>query len=203
MNNQLDAVLRESEKHHRHLCPRQVLGARMGLLAGEILGVTLPQTGKRLVTLVETDGCFADGVSAATGCSLGHRTMRLIDVGRVAATFVDVQTERAIRIAPTASSRQAAIDLIVNPKSRWHAYLEAYQILPDYDLFIVEDIELSFSIAEVISRPGWRVTCEQCGEEIINEREVVHNGRTLCRVCAGDSYYAVLTPFGSLQATGD
>ena len=63
----------------------------------------LPQTDKRLYTFVETDGCFADGVMVATGCSLGHRTLRLIDYGKVAATFVDTR-ERAKRADCTAST---------------------------------------------------------------------------------------------------
>jgi formylmethanofuran dehydrogenase subunit E len=191
MENSLAAALCESEKQHGHICPRQVLGARMGLLAGAVLGVPLHHRLKKLMVLVETDGCFADGIAAATGCTLGHRTMRLIDVGRVAATFVDVETERAIRIAPSASSRQAAVDLIDNPRSRWHAYLEAYQVIPDDELFNIQEITLSFSVKDVLSRPDWRVICEQCGEEIINEREVERDGQTLCRVCAGDSYYVV------------
>jgi len=192
MENSLDAVLRESEKHHGHVCPRQVLGARMGLLAGDVLGVSLHQKLKNLMVFVETDGCFADGIVAATGCTLGHRTMRLIDVGRVAATFVDVKTERAIRIAPSATSRQAAIDLINNPRSRWHAYLEAYQIMPDEELFNIQEITLMFLVKDVLSRPDWRVICERCGEEIINEREVERDGKTLCKVCAGESYYEVM-----------
>ncbi len=193
---ELDAVLHESEKDHGHLCPRQVLGARMGLLAGRVLGVPLRHKGKKLLTFVETDGCFADGIAAATGCTLGHRTMRLIDVGRVAATFVDVKTEQAIRIAPSLDSREAATDLCTDSRSRWHAYLEAYQILPDEVLFKVQSIALNFSTQQVLSRHGWRVTCDECGEEIINEREVVRNGQTLCKVCAGDAYYTVV---GAMQ----
>jgi formylmethanofuran dehydrogenase subunit E len=83
--------------------------------------------------------------------------------------------------------------LIENPRSRWHAYLEAYKILPDTELFKVEEIALSFSVQEVLSRPGWRVNCDVCGEEIINEREVECAGQTLCKVCAGETYYAVLS----------
>ncbi len=192
METSLDAVLRESEKHHGHVCPRQVLGARMGLLAAELLAVPLRQKAKTLLVFVETDGCFADGIVAATGCSLGHRTMRLIDVGRVAATFAAIETERAIRIAPNLNARQAALDLIDNPRSRWHAYLEAYQIMPNDALFTVQEVTLSFTVKEMLSRPGWRATCDECGEEIINEREIQREGRTLCKVCAGDRYYVAV-----------
>jgi formylmethanofuran dehydrogenase subunit E len=85
----LNQLLDRSAELHNHLCPRQVLGVRIGMYAGELLGLELPQTDKRLYTFVETDGCFADGVSVAAGCWLGRRTMRLMDYGKVAAVFVD------------------------------------------------------------------------------------------------------------------
>ena len=86
---------------HTHLCPRQVLGARIGLAGASALGLDLPRADKRLLVILETDGCFADGIDAATGCTVGHRTMRIEDYGKIAATFVDVETERALRIAPS------------------------------------------------------------------------------------------------------
>lgn len=79
------AALARLAGRHRHLCPRQVLGVRMGLYAAERLGLPVPQDDKRLVAFVETDGCFADGVGAATGCWLGRRTMRLLDYGKAPA----------------------------------------------------------------------------------------------------------------------
>ena len=97
----LDELLVESSARHRHLCPRQVLGVQMGRLAADLLGLDLPQDDKRLLTIVETDGCFTTGLSVATNCWVGRRTMRVEDYGKVAATFVDTQTEQAIRIAPS------------------------------------------------------------------------------------------------------
>ena len=93
---------------HKHLCPRQVLGVRMGQYAGELLRLELPQQDKRLYTFVETDGCFVDGVTVATGCSVGHRTLRLMDQGKVAATFVDMRSGKAVRIWPDAQCRARA-----------------------------------------------------------------------------------------------
>src|SRR5258706_10723872 len=96
----LEPLLQEVAALHHHLCPRQVLGLRMGLLAGERLGLELPQTRKRLLAIVETDGCFADGVAVATNFWLGRRTLRLEDYGKVAATFGDGQTRTALRLPP-------------------------------------------------------------------------------------------------------
>jgi formylmethanofuran dehydrogenase subunit E len=66
----LDDILEQAAALHRHLCPRQVLGARMGILAGRLLSLELPQQNKRLYTFVETDGCFADGSVLQPGAGL-------------------------------------------------------------------------------------------------------------------------------------
>lgn len=187
----LAALLERSAELHRHLCPRQVLGARMGLYAGALLGLELPQANKRLYTLVETDGCFADGVSAATGCWLGRRTMRLIDLGKVAATFVDTGDGRALRIRPSPHARELAPRYAPAARSRWHAYLEAYQAMPDAELLEARPVRLTIDLKALISRNGVRAVCDGCGEEIINERELRREGQTLCRGCAGElSYWA-------------
>jgi formylmethanofuran dehydrogenase subunit E len=180
----LDDILEQAAALHRHLCPRQVLGARMGILAGRLLSLELPQKNKRLYTFVETDGCFADGVSAATGCWLGRRTMRLIDHGKVAATFVDTHTRRAVRIRPHPQARTEARRYAPDAKTRWHAYLAAYQIMPDDVLLEAQWVELTLDLDQLISRPGARTVCHRCGEEIINEREVTRDGTILCRGCA-------------------
>jgi formylmethanofuran dehydrogenase subunit E len=185
----LDELLAQSAAQHRHLCPRQVLGVRMGMLAGELLELELPQTNKRLFTFVETDGCFADGIAAATGCRLGRRTMRLIDFGKVAATFVDTRTDRALRIRPRADVRERAQRYAPEAQSRWHAYLAAYQVMPVAELLAYQPVTLTIDLRALISRAGARTTCTRCGEEIINEREVIRDGAPICRGCAGENYY--------------
>jgi formylmethanofuran dehydrogenase subunit E len=130
----LPDLLARSSALHKHLCPRQVLGVRMGMQAAALLGLGLPQTDKRLFTFVETDGCFADGVSTATGCWLGKRTMRLIDYGKAAATFVDTQTGASIRIWPHPESRSRAGHYVTDAESRWHTMLQAYQVMPAEEL---------------------------------------------------------------------
>ncbi len=189
----LSALLEQCAALHAHLCPRQVLGVRMGLLGGRLLGLDVPQTGKRLLAFVETDGCAADGVSVATGCTVGHRTLRVIDFGKVAVTLVDGETQRAVRVIPSPHSRTLAARYAPDARSRWHAQLIAYQIMPDDELLIARPVTLRVSLEALLSKPGRRVTCEVCGEEIINEREVVHEGVVLCRACAGERYYDPLT----------
>ncbi len=190
---------RELDRHfekllvlHDHICPRQVLGLRMGLYGARLLELEVPQIDKRMLALVETDGCFADGVAVSTGCALGHRTMRLMDFGKVAVTLVDTLTQNALRIAPRAGIRDLACQLAPNASSRWRAQLESYQVIPDDDLLTAEAVTLNFSLEQLISRPGQRAICDVCGEEIINEREVHRGTLTLCRACAGEAYYEII-----------
>jgi hypothetical protein len=120
----LAGILESLSPVHLQLCPRQVLGVRIGLQAGSLLGLPLPQSSgqKQLLTFLETDGCFVDGVAAATGCSVGHRTMRIVDHGKIAATFVNATTKRAVRIWPRGDARARALAYTACDSSdRWLA----------------------------------------------------------------------------------
>lgn len=185
----LATLLSATEKLHHHLCPRQVLGVRMGLLAGEVLGLSLPQTNKRLLTIMETDGCATDGVSVATNCWVGRRTLRIEDYGKVAATFVDTQTGEAIRIVPRPDVRQLAAAFAPDAKGKWQAQLLGYQRMPANMLLALQPVRLSKPLEAILSKPGRKAFCHLCGEEIINEREVIRNGQVLCRACDGEAYY--------------
>lgn len=186
----LERYAQELRRLHAHICPRQILGLRMGERAGEWFGLRLPQTDKRLIAFVEMDGCFADGVMVATGCSLGHRTMRLIDEGKIAVTFADAHTGRAVRLHPRADVRRRAAELFPAAPSRWHAQLEAYQVMPADALLRAREVRLALDLRALVSRNGVRVNCDACGEEILNKREVRAGGRVLCRSCANGPHYA-------------
>ncbi len=191
MTEPVTALLERSSELHRHLCPRQVLGVRMGLLGGERLGLSVPQPfeSKRILTIVETDGCFADGVAVAANCWTGRRTLRVEDYGKVAATFIDTFTGCAVRLHPHPEARQRARALAPEAANRWQAQLLGYQRLADAELFVATPVTLTLSLEALVSRAGYRVTCARCGEEILNEREIVRDGHPLCRACAGPAYY--------------
>jgi formylmethanofuran dehydrogenase subunit E len=202
----LAALLEASALLHHHLCPRQVLGVRMGLLAGHVFGLDLPQPDKRLLAIVETDGCLTSGISVSTNCWIHHRTLRVEDYGKTAATFVDTLTGQAVRLAPRASARHEALALAPEARSHWEGMLLGYQRLPDEALLTVEDVRLAVPVEKLVSHAGYRVSCAICGEEIMNEREVVRDGLSLCRACAGGGYYHPLeaelsSPITSAQRT--
>lgn len=185
----LQLLLERSSRQHSHLCPRQILGVRMGLAGMQALGLEPNGNGKRLLVILETDGCFADGVIAATGCTVGHRTLRVEDYGKAAASFVDTQTGRAVRVAPTLDIRQRAGACCPEEPRHYFAQMQAYQTMPMEEMFTVTEIDLTIPVEQIVSRPGLRVDCADCGEEIMNGREVMIDGRPFCRACAGEAYY--------------
>lgn len=184
----LDRVVERLLPLHTQLCPRQILGARIGLHAGELLGLELPRRDKRLLAIVESDGCFLDGVAEATGCRAGRRTMRIVDYGKVAATLIDTVDGRAIRIWPHPEARRCAPQYAPGARDRWHAQLDGYYRMPVSELLLAEAVQLTDSLGAILGRAGVRIECERCGEEVMNDRQVAIGERSLCRGCAGGAY---------------
>jgi formylmethanofuran dehydrogenase subunit E len=107
---------------------------------------------------------------------------------------VDTLTGRAVRVAPALDVRQKAYAYAPAEPRHYFAQMQAYQIMPDDEMFTVSEVQLKTPIEVIVSRPGVRVNCDVCGEEIINEREIKREGLTLCRACAGGAYYSLLIP---------
>jgi formylmethanofuran dehydrogenase subunit E len=185
----ISSFLAASAQFHQHLCPRQVLGVRLGMLGLKIIQLEANLASKRLLVITETDGCFVDGLCVVTGCTVGHRTLRVEDYGKTAATFVDTWANRAIRVAPLRDIRSRA-QICAEPGTQpYEAQMQAYQVLPDHEMFSYRDVTLKTPLEQILSQPGLRVCCSQCGEEIMNAREVQQGDQTLCQPCAQGGYY--------------
>jgi formylmethanofuran dehydrogenase subunit E len=161
----------------------------MGLAGLAAIGLKAPMQHKAALVFIETDGCFADGIEVATGASVGHRTLRVKDLGKIAATFGNISTGQAIRLAPRLDIRVRALTYAPGIQTKYYAQLKGYQIMPEAELFSFEEVNLEPSLKFVLSRPGLRAKCACCGEEIINERQVKVDGEILCMTCAGERYY--------------
>jgi formylmethanofuran dehydrogenase subunit E len=179
-------LLREAEMAHGHLCAGQILGVRMAMLGCARLGLGDPRGAdrKRLVTFVEIDRCATDAIAVVTGCRLGKRALKFRDWGKMAATFVDASTERAIRIAARESSKDAARRMYPGLSGKNEQQMLAYRELPDAELFAEEWVRVPLDAREFPGYKGERVVCAVCGEDINFERWVLENGRKLCHGCA-------------------
>ena len=176
---------------HGHLCAGQILGLRMALHGVKLLGLDDPagKDRKRLVSFVEIDRCMTDAIGVVTGCRLGKRALKFRDFGKAAATFCDLQENRAVRIAARESSKERARALYPEITDKNQQQMHAYREMPDEELFAVEWVRVTIGPEDLPGYKGPRVVCAQCGEGVSFRREVIHEGRTLCRACAGDRYY--------------
>ncbi len=190
----LDDYLREAEVAHGHLCAGQVLGVRLAMLGLEKLGIEDPRgkDRKRLVTFVEIDRCATDAISLVTGCRLGKRALKFRDWGKMAATFVDVSTGKAIRIAAKESSKALARAMHPEIESKNQQQMLAYREMPEDDLFTKQWVKVELPAEEFPGYKGERIVCAECGEGINFRREVLREGRALCRACSGEKYYEAL-----------
>lgn len=188
----LDEYLELAERTHGHICAGQVLGVRLAMRGLRALGIEDPERErKRLVTYAEIDRCVTDAVALVANCRLGKRALKFYDWGKVAATFLDLQTGRAIRIAARDSSKHRAREMYPDLDKEL-GQQRAYRELPDAELFEEQWVRVELRPEDLPGFKGPRVVCDACGEGINFKREVVREGRTLCRACAGERYYEPL-----------
>jgi len=190
----LDSFLREAELAHGHLCAGQVLGVRMAMLGLEKLGIDDPRgkDRKRLLTFAEIDRCATDAIGVVTGCRLGKRALKFRDWGKMAATFVDLESGKAIRIAAKESSKALARSLHPEIENKNRQQMLAYREMSADDLFSTQWVKVDLPAEELPGYKGERIVCAECGEGINFRREVVRDERVLCRGCAGENYYEPL-----------
>lgn len=182
-----DELLEETVSFHGHLCPGQVLGIRMVLAGCRELGIERPRgSGKKLVVFVEIDRCATDSIQALTGVSLGKRTLKHLDYGKMAATFVDVPGRRAVRVSARDEARVLASRWAPGEPGYRSAQIAAYQVMAEAELLRIEPVTIE---PGWLDRPRRRISCEVCGEGINYLREVPLDGRTVCRPCSGERYY--------------
>jgi formylmethanofuran dehydrogenase subunit E len=187
----LDEYLADAAVAHGHLCAGQVLGVRMAMFGLKTLGLDDPQgrDRKRIVTFVEIDRCATDAVMVVTGCRLGKRALKFRDWGKVAATFVDIETGRAVRVAARETSKALARSLHPEISDKNQQQMLAYRELSDQQMFHVQWVRVPLPPEEFPGYKGERIVCESCGEGINFRREVRRGDKILCRGCAGESYY--------------
>src|SRR5829696_4729037 len=191
----LDELLEECERLHGHMCAGQLLGARMALLGCRLVGLEDPrgQDRKKLIVWVEIDRCMTDAISAVTGVRLGKRSLKYVDYGKVAATFLNTETNRAVRIVALESSRALADERYSDIADKRTRQFRAYSEATDDELFKTELVSVELSDFDVPGSPRSRVVCAVCEEGVNDGREVIDaNGDAICRGCYNGAYYSRL-----------
>lgn len=189
-----ETLLAESVAVHGHICAGQVIGVRMSMLALERIGIIDPRGAdrKKLYVLVEIDRCATDAIQSVTGCSLGKRSMYFHDFGVMAATFVNLETGRAVRVTAREEARDLADRYCRQGGDKYSRQLEAYKVMTEEELFVVQDVAVDIPAVNLPGRPQRRVQCSRCQDWVQDGREVERAGELLCRSCALGRYYTVV-----------
>ncbi len=187
-------LLEEATRIHGHICAGQVIGVRMCMLALSYLKINDPrgEDRKKLYVIVEIDRCATDAIQTVTGCSLGKRSMKWVDHGVMAATFVNLASKKAIRVTALEESRELSKKYCNEIIDKYARQLEAYKIMPDEELFRIEEVVVEIPPEDLPGRPLKRVKCENCSDWVQDKRDVQVGHKVLCRSCAHGRYYKLL-----------
>ena len=199
-----DELLQEAVELHGHMCPGQILGVRLAMAGCREVDVDDPRGTRKLIVWVEIDRCATDAIQSVTGCKLGKRTLKYVDYGKMAATFLNTDTGKAMRILARDDSRERAVAYAPVAASRKEAQLLAYREMPDEELFVMTPVSLTVREEDQPGHPVSRVVCDDCGEGVNDRREIQRGNRILCRPCAGGGYYeeiVTVSPASPVAAT--
>lgn len=164
---------------HGHLCSGQCLGVRMAHMGLRLLGLDNETDRKKIMVFVECNRCPADAIMMATGCTVGKRTYYFMDMGKAAATFVNLETGRAVRVIRKAHRHPADREDL----------LDFYETLPEEGWLVAQEVTVELKAGDLPGPPVEVVTCARCGEEVTDGRHVEVGGVTFCRSCAGERHY--------------
>jgi len=188
-----EPLLERSADAHGHLCPGQVVGVRMAMLGCRLIGLDEPTSHdqiKKLIVYVEMDRCTADAVAHVTGVKLGRRSLKFMDYGIMAATFVNLETGKAYRVVSTEEARSLASAYAPEIAEKHPQQLEAYKRMPDSVLFRVQQVRVKIDKCDLPGPTRYKAACSRCGQVVRDQREVIKNGAVLCRPCTEDTYFS-------------
>jgi len=187
-----ETLLEGSAKAHGHMCAGQVVGVRMAMLGCELIGLdepsSMPQI-KKIVVYIEIDRCAADAIAYVTGAKLGRRSLKFVDNGIMAATFVNLENDKAVRIVSTEESRDLAAQYAPDIPDKRQQQLEAYKRMPDDVLFRVQKVKVDVPVHDMPGPSRFKTRCERCGQVVRDKKEVLQGGKVLCKPCAYGAYF--------------
>jgi formylmethanofuran dehydrogenase subunit E len=175
-----DVYLKKASDFHGHTCMGIVLGTRISLAAMKALKLKPGVRNKNLIVYAEIDRCMTDAVQVVTGCSLGHRSLKHMDYGRFAATFVNTDTGKAVR---------GTVKKHYGKEKPIEEQLKILAGISDSELVTLQEVTVNIPETDLPGMPTQKTVCATCGETVMDGREIVKAKKTLCRACANGSYY--------------
>lgn len=176
MTCQLDKHLIERTiSFHGHSCPGLAIGIRTAELAIQKLKITPDSS---IVCVVETDMCAVDGIQFLTGCTFGKGNLVHKDFGKAGFTFFDRRADKGFR----AVFLDDAIKDLPDPDGLAGKEASIFHIMAAdiRDLFAVKAIALPpVKPARILES----ITCQECGEKVMESRLRRFGGKELCIPC--------------------
>ena len=184
----------ETIAFHGHFCPGLAIGIRAAELAlRELDNPPAPE----MVAVTETDMCGVDAIQFLTGCTYGKGNLIHRDLGKMAFSFYDRRTGKGIRLVFRPEARGAIHDEY-GPLSEKladgtateadKARIETLRDTLKNHLLAIELDEM-FTV-RAADRPApsrahilQSLTCETCGESVMESRTRRLGGKTLCIPC--------------------
>jgi len=190
-----EELLSASASDHGHMCPGQVVGVRMAMLGCRLIWLDEPasrQQIKKLIVYVEMDRCAADAVAFVTGAKLGRRSLKFMDYGIMAATFLNLETNDAFRIISTEECRDQVDIYAPGIQERVTREIEAYKRMPDDVLFRIQRVVVPISEFDLPGPTKKKATCARCGQVVRDNKEALIDGKPYCKPCAQGAYYKII-----------
>ncbi len=178
-----DVLLEKGKNFHGDICPGIVMGTRIAMAGMRELGLDISEKNRDLMVYVEIDRCMTDAIQAVTGLTLGHRTLKLRDYGKFAATFVNLSNNKAVRISALDGPRKDPNEVDMKE------IVKELSTIAEDDLFKIEEVKIDIPDEDIPGFPKYKTLCEKCGERILDRREVIVDDVTLCKACAEGPYY--------------
>ncbi len=130
LNDRASCLIKTAEIHG-HYCPGSALGVLATLYGLSLLEKDYAQSDgimENLLAIIEVNACFADGVQAVSGCTLGNNSLIYRDLGKHAVTFVSRNAREGVRI----------------------------RLLPDFRLYISQEVPEFYPLMEkvIMKRKG-------------------------------------------------
>ncbi|MDF1615359.1 FmdE family protein [Desulfurivibrio dismutans] len=189
-----EQLLEKSTTVHGHICAGQVIGVRLAMIGLREIAIEDPRESQRkdFYVVVEIDRCATDAIQSVTGCTLGKRSLKWLDYGIMAATFVNLKTGKAARITAREEARELARKYCPEIEDKYQQQLQAYRVMPEEELFKIQPVQVEVPQEDLPGKPLRRVQCQSCNDWVQDCREVEQNGKTLCRPCATGRYYQLV-----------
>lgn len=181
----IDILLQKAKEFHGEICPGIVMGTRMTIAGMREIGMDPLKKTHDLIVYVEIDRCATDAIQAITGVSLGHRSLKHMNFGKFAATFVDTRSNKAVRVTALPKKPDQPTDMKEVAKMVCNA--------PEEELFQIQQVTVNIPPEDLPGFPTHKDTCSRCGEQIMDSKEVIIDGKAVCKNCAQGSYYTIIT----------